>query len=92
MQVGVDEAKERLEELLERAVAGEIVLIDRGPEQPSIFLTVGTTPEERARREAAIAEIQDSVRRKREAGLVADGPDAARCADYLYDDETGLPV
>jgi antitoxin (DNA-binding transcriptional repressor) of toxin-antitoxin stability system len=92
MQVDVKEAKERLEELLDRASAGEPVFVSAGPNGPSVLLVRAAAPEERARREAAIEAIQGTVRRKREAGLVSDGPDAAHCADFLYDEETGLPV
>ena len=92
MQVDVTEAKERLEELLERAAVGEPVFVSAGPAGPSVLLVRAADPEERARRHAAIEAIQEAVRKKREAGLVTDFPDAAHCSDFLYDEETGLPV
>ncbi|MGJ3261827.1 MAG: type II toxin-antitoxin system Phd/YefM family antitoxin [Salinarimonas sp.] len=92
MQVDVNEAKERLEELIDRAAAGEEVFVSAGPGGPSVLLVRTADPEERARRLAAIEAIQEAVRRKKAAGLIPDGPDAAHCSDFLYDEETGLPV
>ena len=92
MQVDVNEAKQRLEELLDRASAGEPVFVSAGPDGPNVLLLPAADPDERARRRAVIEAIQEAVRKKREAGLVTDFPDAAHCSDFLYDEETGLPV
>lgn len=86
MQIPVSQAKGQLLELVRRAEAGEeIELTRRG--QPVVAL-VRTAPQRRSAEEKRrlIDEIIASARANR-----TPGPDAAHAADFLYDDETGLP-
>lgn len=88
MRVSVSQAKGQLLELVRRAEAGEdieltrrgqtVVRLVRTP-KPSKF-----TPEEKMR---IMLEISEQGRMK-----ALPGPSAARSADFLYDDETGLPA
>lgn len=90
MHVGVDEAKERLEELLDRAAAGEEVVVERrdGGRARLVVLHApsGSVLSAPADRRRFIEELQARVAAKR----TAPKPDASRSADFLYG-EDGLP-
>jgi len=85
MDVSVKEAHDKLEELLDRAEAGEEIVLTRhgrAVAQLGPVKRAPLTPEERGR---IIDEIVQDAKGK---GLP--GPDAAHSADHLYD-EYGLP-
>ena len=88
MRVPVSQAKGQLLELVRRAEAGEdIELTRRGETVVRLIRTAkpsGLTPDEKAR---VLLEIS-----KRGRSKAAPGPGAARAADFLYDDGTGLPA
>jgi prevent-host-death family protein len=87
MKVSLTEAERQLEDLVERAVNGdEVVLTKDGRD---VVRLVPATPGEsvRERRRFALEELLASARAK---GLPAEGPDAAHSQDFLYD-EYGLP-
>lgn len=69
MDVPVKDAEGRLNELLDRAAAGEDIVLTRDGQSvaqltPLSPVRTPPTPEEVARRVRAIREIQDDVRRK----------------------------
>lgn len=87
MRISLAEAQDHLAELVRRAEAGdEVVLTQVG--HPDIRL-VPQPVEPALHREGfleAVAEIQRSAAAKLNSKF-----DAARSADFLYDEETGLP-
>lgn len=90
MEISITEAKAKLTDLVRRAEAGdEIVLTRHG--QPAVRLTpvveVLSAEERRARRRAALEAFRGAA--KNAPGF--QGVDAARSADFLYD-ENGLPA
>ncbi|MDZ4373946.1 MAG: type II toxin-antitoxin system prevent-host-death family antitoxin [Phenylobacterium sp.] len=87
MQVPVSQAKGQLLDLVRRAEAGEEVELTRhGIPVVKLVGSAGPklTPQEK------LQFMQDLVERARSKALP--GPCAARSADFLYDDETGLPA
>lgn len=84
MDVTVREAREKLDELLDKAEAGEEILVTREG-RPSVRLVAeGKSSRPRFRRD-----VIDEITRR--AVLEAlPGPDAAHSQDFLYD-EFGLP-
>jgi prevent-host-death family protein len=83
MQFSVTEAKARLTDLVRRAEAGdEIVLTKRG--QPSVRLVPVKEKPNADERWALLEALRGSAKN-------SFGPDAARSADFLYDD-FGLPA
>lgn len=90
MNVSVTDAKAQLTELVRRAEAGEEIVLTRHG-RPAVQLKVVTQ-----HRNLTTEEEQDRFRRlmeisRRAARKATPGPDAAQCADHLYD-ENGLPV
>ena len=86
MEVSVTEAEEQLDDLVRRAEAGEEVILTCNGRPAVRLLPIGqTTPEERARRHAALEKF-----RKEASAKMTPGPSAARSQDFLYD-ERGLP-
>ncbi|WP_375285644.1 type II toxin-antitoxin system Phd/YefM family antitoxin [Sphingomonas sp.] len=86
MRVSVSEAKARLTDLVRRAEGGdEVILTRRG--QPAVRLVPVDMESIRVRRLRVIDEVIEAARRRGPDG----GPDAARSADWLYD-ENGLPA
>jgi prevent-host-death family protein len=86
MDVPMSKAKAQLTELVRRAEAGEEVVLTRHG-KPAVKLApvrAAFDPEERRRLNN---EVIESAR-----GKALAGPSAARAADFLYDDETGLPA
>jgi prevent-host-death family protein len=90
MRISVVDAKEQLSELIERAEAGEDVIVTddghgtvRLVPVPGVAGEDAQSPEERRR---IMREIGQSG-----AAKSTPGPDAARSQDYLYD-EHGLPA
>ena len=84
MDVSVKEARDKLDELLDRAEAGEEVVLTREGRPPARIVVArpaGKTDFDRA-------VIDEITRRAIAEGLP--GPDAAHSQDYLYD-EFGLP-
>ncbi|MFD2265368.1 type II toxin-antitoxin system Phd/YefM family antitoxin [Lacibacterium aquatile] len=89
MHISVSDAKAHLTDLVKRAEAGEEVILTRHG-QPAVRLVsarAAVTPEEKGR---VIERIQAEVAAKKAAGLIPDGPSAARSQDFLYG-EDGLP-
>jgi len=85
MQISVTDAKAQLTDLVRRAEAGdEIVLTRHG--HPAVKLVPIRAKLSKDERLKLIREIQRSA-----AERALPGPDAARSADFLYNDETGLP-
>lgn len=87
MDVSVKDAEARLDELVDRAQAGEEVIITVGGRR-----TVRLTPVDKARRfssEEMMAAIDAIVAVSSKKALP--GPSAARSQDFLYGDD-GLPV
>lgn len=86
MQISVTDAKAQLTDLVRRAEAGEEVVLTRhGHEVARLVASrAPLTPDQRL----ALME-----RISREAAAKAlPGPCAARSQDFLYDDETGMPI
>lgn len=84
MDVSLKEAQDKLEELLDRAAAGEEVVVTRAGHPPVRFVPDPVVPRPRFRRDV----IDEIVRHAMAEALP--GPDAARSQDFLYD-ENGLP-
>jgi prevent-host-death family protein len=85
MRVSVSDAKAQLTELVRRAEAGDEVILTRHG-QPAVRLTpVKPAPDRQTRRA-----IMEAARRAG-AAKAAQGVDAARSQDFLYDDD-GLPL
>jgi prevent-host-death family protein len=83
MHISVSEAKARLTDLVRRAEAGDEVVLTRHG-QPAVRLTPIAAKPSREEREALLDALHG-------AGKRDFGPDAARAADWLYDD-FGLPA
>lgn len=87
MHISVTDAKGKLTDLVRRAEAGEEIVLTRHG-HPAVRLTPAApiTPgaEQRARRRILLHALRGS-------GAKEFGPDAARAADFLYDD-FGLPA
>ena len=88
MEVTVSDAKAQLTDLVRRAEQGEDVVLTRYGQVVAQIVPVRRARPRRTREEflAAIRSIQEQAK---ETMLL--GPDAAHSADFLYDDETGLP-
>ena len=84
MQVTLAEAAANLHELAARAAAGEEVVVTRGNE-PSLRLVPDRRRPTREEKLAALDAWENAGAR------ATPGPDAARSADFLYDDH-GLPA
>ncbi len=87
MRISISEAKNQLDELARRAEAGDEVVLTRTGR--SDIRLVPEQPKPARNREGfleAVAEIQRSA-----AAKLTSKFDAARSADFLYDEETGLP-
>ena len=87
MRISVSQAKGQLLELVLRAQSGEDIELTRRGETVARIVQAPRprlTPEEKKR---IMLEIAEEGRKK-----VLPGPCAARAADFLYDDETGLPA
>tara|TARA_R110002020_G_scaffold200273_1_gene402420 strand:- start:64 stop:321 length:258 start_codon:yes stop_codon:yes gene_type:complete len=85
MKVSIVEAEHRLDDLAERAAAGEEVILTRGDEAVARLLPVENTKKRTIDRDM-IKALQAEVRAKG-----SPGPSAARSQDFLYD-ENGLPA
>ncbi len=84
MRISVTEAKGQLTELVRRAEAGDEVILTRHG-QPAVRLV----PVAKARLDAkARRALLEAVRAS--GAKAGEGPGAARCQDFLYD-EDGLP-
>ena len=88
MRVSVSQAKGQLLELIRRAEAGEDVELTRRGH--TVARLVGTPKPSSLPPEAKMRLMLEIAERGRAKALP--GPDAARSADFLYDDETGLPA
>jgi prevent-host-death family protein len=86
MRVAVSDAKAQLTELVRRAEAGEEVILTRRG-QPAVKLVPTAKVSTREDRSRALEEFRSAVR-----GKMLPGEDAAHSADFLYDEETGLPI
>lgn len=86
MQISVTDAKAQLTDLVRRAEAGEEVVLTRHGREVARLVAVAPAVTRAARR-AALERIMAET-----AGKALPGPSAARSQDFLYDDESGLPV
>ena len=84
MKTTVSAAKAQLTDLVRRAEQGEEVFLTRHGVD-----VVQLVPLRKARAKNLIAEIEAIQRNV--AKKITPGPSAARAADFLYDDEYGLP-
>lgn len=84
-RVSVTEAKAQLTELVRRAEAGDEIILTRHG-QPAVRLVPMRPRPDTAARLALLDAVRASVR-----GKAADGPEAARSQDFLYN-EDGLPA
>ncbi len=85
MQVSVSDAKGQLTELVRRAEAGDEVVLTRHGQPAARIVAIRPKPIEPAARRALMNAVRAEASRK-----AAQGPDAARSQDFLYDDN-GLP-
>ena len=81
MKVSVSDAKAQLTELVRRARAGDEVILTRHGQPVVRFVPVERIPTRETKR-ALLEALRNAARN--------DGPNAARSADFLYD-EFGLP-
>ncbi|WP_375428686.1 type II toxin-antitoxin system Phd/YefM family antitoxin [uncultured Sphingomonas sp.] len=84
MQVSLVEAATHLSELAAHADAGEEVVLTRGNHPPLLLVAQHRRPT-REEKLAALDDLENAGAR------ATPGPDAAHCADFLYDDY-GLPA
>ncbi len=91
MHIPISEAKGKLTDLVRRAEAGEEVVLTRHG-QPAVRLVSAQGLESPDARKARRRAILESVRGAAKDSPGFRGVDAARAADFLYDDETGLPA
>ena len=84
MDIPVKEAEGRLNELLDRAAAGEEIVLTREGKAPVRLVPGAVVSLPRFR-----PEVVDEITR-RAASEALPGPDAAHSQDFLYD-EFGLP-
>jgi prevent-host-death family protein len=82
MKISVSDAKAQLTELVRRARAGDEVILTRHGQAVVRFVPIEQAPT-RERKKALLEALRGSAGK--------DGPDAARSADFLYDDD-GLPA
>jgi prevent-host-death family protein len=85
MNVAVSEAKGQLTELVRLAESGEDIVLTRHG-QPVARISRIEPARSAEDRRALLKQIQAEASAK-----IAPGPDAARSADFLYDDD-GLPA
>ena len=92
MELAIEDAKERLPDLVRRAEAGENVVLSRHGHAVAELVSVSLGPNAKKRseidvkeRRAIIEEICANAVREAKPG-----PDAARSQDFLHDDQ-GLP-
>ena len=83
MQISVSEAKGKLTDLVRRAKSGDDVVLTRHG-QPEVRLVPVARVPTREKKRALLEALRGS-------GKGEFGPDAARSADFLYDDR-GLPA
>lgn len=83
VRISVSEAKARLTELVRRAEAGDEVILTRHGEPAARLVPIQPKPSRETRR-ALLEALRGSGKRDF-------GPEAARSADFLYD-EDGLPA
>lgn len=95
MRISVEQAAERLEELVERAERGEEIVLTRN-DQPSVALRLVSARETISTEHASLSPeekdrvIQEIQRRVKEKPDLYPDVSAARSQDFLYD-EDGLP-
>jgi prevent-host-death family protein len=87
MRISVSQAKGQVLELVRRAEAGENIELTRHG-VPAVKLVAAAGPKLSPHEKLQF--MRDVVERAR--AKVRPGPRAARSADFLYDDETGLPA
>jgi antitoxin (DNA-binding transcriptional repressor) of toxin-antitoxin stability system len=87
MRFSIDEAQERLDELIDLARAGnEVVLVGEAGELVQLVPIASPTSLTREWKHALLEEVMQQGSRR-----ASSGPSAARSQDFLYNDETGLP-
>lgn len=93
MELAIDDAKERLPELVRRAEAGENVVLTRNGHAVAQLVLVSLGPNAKKRNEIDVKKERRAIIEEIRANAVREakpGPDAARSQDFLYDDQ-GLP-
>jgi prevent-host-death family protein len=85
MRVPIPDAEAQLDELVGRAERGEEIVLTRDGRSTVLLVPVGRPALDSEERMKILKEIQTSA-----AAKATPGPDAAHCADFLYD-EYGLP-
>ena len=86
MDVAISEAKAQLTDLVRRAEAGEEVVLTRHG-HPAVQLVPVKRRPTREEKRALLEKLRGSAKGMPEW----EGVTAATAADFLYDDETGLP-
>lgn len=93
MELAIDDAKERLSDLVRRAEAGENVVLTRHGHAVAQLVSVSLGPNAKKRCEIDVKKERRAIIEEICANAVREakpGPDAARSQDFLYDD-LGLP-
>ncbi|HTL29461.1 MAG TPA: type II toxin-antitoxin system prevent-host-death family antitoxin [Tepidisphaeraceae bacterium] len=87
MRIPISEAESRLSELVQRAEAGEEIVLTRDghPTVQLVLVVPPPKPLDRETRRRILQEVRASAR-----GKAKPGPSAARSQDFLYGDH-GLP-
>lgn len=85
MELSISDAKAVLPELVRRAEAGETVILMQHGQPVAHIVAVHPKPDLAARKAALLTLMGKTMERP------ADGPDAARSQDHLYDAQ-GVPV
>jgi prevent-host-death family protein len=84
MLISVTEAKAQLADLVERAEAGDEVILTKDGHAAVRLVAVNAMPDRKSRRA-----VMEAVRAAA-SGRASPGPSAERSQDFLYDDD-GLP-
>ena len=92
MELAIDDAKERLPDLVRRVEAGENVVLTRHGDAVAELVSVRLAPNAKKRSEIDVKERRAIIEEicAKAAREAKPGPDAARSQDFLYDDQ-GLP-
>lgn len=90
MRISVQDAQEKLAELIDRADKGEDILLTRGGDPIARIIPLKTTEPPPNKREDFATLLRDIKERARQTADPFPEETAARSQDFLYDDD-GLP-